>query len=102
MNPNAVTPGHSNPGKGNDLMANDANYTKTVCNEYGDGQTAGQEDGVLVKKKKKNAFKMFSLHTHMATMNERPQSRGDISSRRGGRGKETALPLEQTHLFQCL
>lgn len=96
MNQNALAPGHLNPGKGNDLLTNNANYTKTVWNEYDDGQTAGQEGGVL----EKNVFKMFSLRTHMASMNERPQSQGDTSSRRGGRGKETAWPVEQT--YTCL
>lgn len=100
MNPSAVAPEHSNPGKGNDLLINNANYIKTVYHEYGDGQTAGLEGGVLgrvVYWGKKNAFEMFSLRTHTASMNERPWSQGVTLSRRGDREKETDLPLEQTH-----
>lgn len=75
MNPNTVASGHSNPGKGNDLLTNNANYTKTVCNKYSDRcyrQTAGQGDGAVGK----SMFKMFSLQTHTAVMNKRPESQG--------------------------
>lgn len=71
MNPSAVAPGHSNPGKGNGLLINNANYIKTVYHEYGDGQTAGLEDGVLggwcIGVKKKTRSRCFHyVHTRQA------------------------------------
>lgn len=62
INPNTVASGHSNPRKGNDLLTNNANYTKTVCNRYGDGdlEANGRPGGAA----EKSMGKMFSLHTH--------------------------------------
>lgn len=38
MDSNTIASGHSNTGKGNDLLTNNVNNTKTVWNKYGDGE----------------------------------------------------------------
>ena len=37
MNPNSKASGHSNTGKGNDLLTNNVNSTEILSNKDGDG-----------------------------------------------------------------
>lgn len=99
MNPNAVAPGHSNPGKGNDLLTNNANYIKTVYSEYGDGQTAGQEGGVLGKKLVRDVFTTYTHGKHEWETTE-PRSHM-VKKRRQGKGDRFTFRTD-SHLFQCL
>lgn len=66
MNPNTGASGHSNPEKGNDLLTNNANYTKTVCNKYGDGelQASGRPGGWCSGKK--HVQDVFITHTQLS------------------------------------
>lgn len=70
------------------LITQRQSATNVVMGSY--SQTSGQGDSVL----EKNIFKMFSLHTHTASMNKRPKSQGDMQPRGGGRDNYIALPLE--------